>query len=295
MPAQHTKSMTAVFSPPMASCYLQWIQSTYCSAQDTHSYTSSLCPLPFHYCGRSHIDPQEIGLNYKSVTRNWKKYGSWHVFSRLERVCSWVFCHLTRLEWDLHCRSLHGSAKFIISSTIYTPLCQQIKQGSQECEWSIIRHPLCWVASAKWPTSVYLASGQSISFQEQESDQAYFRHYASVPRSLSLSFAVLNPFFLVVCLSDRDYRWWWEEKISGCRPAGPSVCRQKIEFICVIQMLMLSSLFVCVAQSEERIGHWAGGGGVWWWWWGEASSHPLGSFCTCIKENVHGLMTAYSV
>lgn len=42
------------------------------------------------------------------------------------------------------------------------------------------------------------------------------------------------------------------ERLAGCRPAGPSVCRQKIEFICVIQMLMLSSLFVCVLLSQRR-------------------------------------------
>lgn len=95
----------------------------------------------------------------------------------------------------------------------------------------------------------------------------------SLPLHLFLSLTVPNSFFLAVCLSARDYRWWWGEEgrwqISGGRPAGPSVCRQKIEFICEIQMLMLSSLClclcVCVAQSEERIGRWAGGRGVWWW------------------------------
>lgn len=88
-----------------------------------------------------------------------------------------------------------------------------------------------------------------------------------------------------------ERRW----QISGGCPAGPSVCHQKIEFICVIQMLMLSSprLCLCVLLSQRKgLARWGGGRWVWWrrWRWG-ASSHPLGSFCTCIKENGHGLMT----
>lgn len=80
---------------------------------------------------------------------------------------------------------------------------------------------------------------------------------------------------------------------------GPSVYRQKIELICVIQMLMLSSLrlslcvcvCVVVAQSEERIGRWAVGGAGCLVVEVQASSHPLWSFCTGIKENGHDLMT----
>lgn len=81
----------------------------------------------------------------------------------------------------------------------------------------------------------------------------------------SLQLPQTLPFSLFVSPSGikgggRRGRW----QISAVRPACPSVCCQKIEFICAIQMLMLS--FVCVrvvAQSEERIGHWTGEGRRW--------------------------------
>lgn len=64
-------------------------------------------------------------------------------------------------------------------------------------------------------------------------------------------------------------------QISGDCPAGPSVCHQKIEFICVIQMLMLSSPHLgCVrCTAEGRIGHWRWGG----------LAH-IRAFVLCIKE-----------
>lgn len=70
---------------------------------------------------------------------------------------------------------------------------------------------------------------------------------------------------MAVCLSVGDYRWCWEEgrwQISAGRPAGPSVCRQKIEFICVIQMLMLSSLRLCLCVLLSQRRGLAAGGGV---------------------------------
>lgn len=138
-------------------------------------------PSPFAAVTGSHTNPQEIGLNYKSVTLNWKKYGS-------VGVCSRVFSHLKRLEWDLHRCSCHRSAKFIITPAIYTVLCQQIKQGNREHEWNIIRLPLCCVALAKWPTSVYLAC------------PFYFRHMDKI-KSIFTVMQVSLPFFLSLSLS----------------------------------------------------------------------------------------------
>lgn len=88
-------------------------------AHKTHTHTPHFyVHSPFTTVAGSHTNPREIGLNYKSVTLNGKKYGSHCVFSLSEHVYSWVFCHLMRLEWDLHRCSFHWTAKFIISSTV---------------------------------------------------------------------------------------------------------------------------------------------------------------------------------
>lgn len=68
--------------------------------RETHTHMPHLyVRTPFAaVAAGSHTNPQEIGLNYKSVALNWKKYGSRCAFSQSERVCSRVFCQLTRLE-----------------------------------------------------------------------------------------------------------------------------------------------------------------------------------------------------
>jgi len=91
-------------------------------------------------------------------------------------------------------------------------------------------------------------------------------HCLSLSQTLSFSLCVS----LLGIIDGAGRRW----QINSGHPAGPSVCRQKIELIWVFQMLMLSSLrlcfCVCAAQSEGRIGRLAGGGGACWRRWGLA-------------------------
>lgn len=181
------------------------------------------------------------------------------------------YVQLACLEWGRQCCIFHRTRQFIIHCTIQTLLCKHIKQdgGKRDQNINLSSTLLSGISKVAGeclfsPRAVHFISGIGIRSNLFSPLCKMF---------LPLSLTVLNSFLLAVSLPVRDYRCRQEEEegrwqISARHAPGPSVCCQKIEFICVILMLTLGPGFmrVAVAQSEDRIG--------WWRVEVQASSHP---------------------
>lgn len=175
---------------------------THIVAHETHTHTPHLYdPSPLAAVAGSHTNPLEIGLNYKSVTLNWKKYGS--VGACLQPSLqspnkTWVRPTPLRLSPD--CKVYYYSC--------YIHCAVPVNQTRQPRAWmkhhpsSIVLSSISKVANkclfSQW--AVHFISGTGIRSR-------LFSPLCKRP-SLSFSLAVLNSFLLAVCLSVRDYRWW---------------------------------------------------------------------------------------